>query len=107
MTKQRMQQIYDGVQRKHGLELAGTTASTSSVRSAFVEMRQVLDVENASEEEKRAFASTIQKAINEGIWRVADHRTATSDLLKSAFTGAAQETTEQVVSLSLKPVKFE
>jgi hypothetical protein len=107
VTTKRMQQIYDGVLRIKKFDLtSGGVISLSYIRESFVIMRELLDAERASPEEKDAFVQTVQHAIHEGVWRVEADLLVVSDALTSAFAGVVQNTSTRVVSPCLRPVRF-
>jgi hypothetical protein len=102
-----MQQIDDGVLRIKKLDLTSSGGiSLAYIREAFVIMRELLDGEHASPEEKDAFVRTVQCASHEGCWRVDAHRVAVNDVLTYAFAGIVPHTSTQVVSPTLRAVRF-
>ena len=109
ISTQRMQQIYDSVLAQKQLQLSvGGGISLDGVRVAFVQMRQILDAEGATDNEKATFRQVIKDAITAGHWRVAAHRDRTVEALDSALDNIplAVAADEQVVSPGLAPVIF-
>ena len=108
ITTQQMQEIYDGVLRKKQISLAdGGVTSLSYIREAFAAMRQQLDAEGATQDQKASFRARIERAIDEGIWRVKEQRSAVLGALASAFDGFPQGDPEQQVAVgALTCVQF-
>ena len=108
ITNQRMQEVYDGVLQQKQLQLTGGgSTSLSHIRDAFVAMRQQLDADDATQDEKTAFRARIEHAIDQGIWRVTAQRSAVLGALASAFDGIPQEGPEEQVAVSaLATVQF-